>query len=187
MEEIWRDIQWYEWLYQISNLWIVKRNKYISYCKYLWWYSRVQLHLNWKRKNYFIHRLVAKHFIPNPNNLPFVCHKDETLDENWMLYNWADNLFWGTHSDNMQDMYNKWRDNNIFIRNHPFRWKFWKDHFNSKPINQYSKDWEFIREWDSAYIIETTISINSASIAKCCKWKRKTAWWFKWSYTNITQ
>lgn len=46
-------------------------------------------------KGYLIHRLVATAFIPNPNNLPTVNHKDGDKDRNW-----ADNLEWATQRDN---------------------------------------------------------------------------------------
>ena len=186
MEEIWKDIDGYEWIYQISNLWKVKTKiKYLSPRKHNLYYSRVQLHLDWIRKNYLIHRLVAQYFIPNLNNLPLVLHKYETLDENWLLYNWEDNLFWGTHTDNMQDMWKKWRAKNHFQLNHPRNW--WAKNHNCKPVIQYSKEWVFIKRWESASIVELNKWINSASIAKCCKWTRKTAGGFKWAYTNITQ
>lgn len=57
-----------------------------------------------KVKSHMIHRLVAKAFIPNPNNLPCVCHKDDDK-----LNNKSSNLFWGTHQDNSSDMISKGR------------------------------------------------------------------------------
>ena len=52
-------------------------------------YPRVALCINGKRKNYKIARLVATLFIPNPDNLPEVNHKDENK-----LYSRVDNLEW---------------------------------------------------------------------------------------------
>lgn len=43
------------------------------------------------------HRLVALAWIPNPNNYPCVCHKD-----NNKLNDHVDNLYWGTHKMNAQ-------------------------------------------------------------------------------------
>lgn len=45
-----------------------------------------------------VSRLVAKAFIPNPNNLPLVRHMDDNP-----LNNHVGNLRWGTQKDNMQD------------------------------------------------------------------------------------
>lgn len=47
---------------------------------------------------FFVHHLVAKGFVPNPNNYPTVRHKDDNR-----LNNHADNLEWGTQADNIQD------------------------------------------------------------------------------------
>lgn len=56
-----------------------------------------------------IHRLVATHFLANPNNLRCVCHKDDDPTNNSV-----DNLFWGSHTDNMQDMISKGRKVNSY-------------------------------------------------------------------------
>ena len=47
------------------------------------------------RKTYHVHRFVAETFIPNPDNLPCVNHKDENK-----LNNRIDNLEWCTHKYN---------------------------------------------------------------------------------------
>ena len=52
-----------------------------------------------KGKCWYLHRLVALAWIPNPNNYPIVCHKD-----NVVTHNWYKNLYWGTQKDNMQIM-----------------------------------------------------------------------------------
>lgn len=50
-----------------------------------------------KGKCWYLHRLVALAWIPNPENKPYVCHKD-----NVVTHNWYKNLYWGTQKDNMQ-------------------------------------------------------------------------------------
>ena len=82
IEEKWKDIKNYEGLYQISNLGRVKKiNKSnIIICKPsidTSGYKQIVLTKNKKRKSYKIHRLIAQAFIPNPNNLPQINHKDE--------------------------------------------------------------------------------------------------------------
>ena len=58
-------------------------------------YERVFLGSNGR---FFVHHLVAKGFIPNPNDYPVVRHKDDNRSNNRV-----DNLEWGTQSDNIQD------------------------------------------------------------------------------------
>ena len=52
------------------------------------------------RKNRNVHRVIAETFIPNPNNLPCVNHKDGNK-----LNNSIDNLEWCTHSENVFHAY----------------------------------------------------------------------------------
>ena len=112
MEEEWKDIKGYEGQYQVSNLGRVKsldrmltyKTKYgvyqhMQYGKVLTpcfdtrGYPYVRLFdLNGKTKSVTIHRLVGLAFIPNPDNLPCLNHKDEIKTNNSV-----DNLEWCTH------------------------------------------------------------------------------------------
>ena len=110
-EEIWRDIENYEGFYQVSNQGRIKSlDRYVNSKngsvqlkkgKILkpnidnGGYLGVSLQFNSKVKFVRIHRLVAITFIPNPNNLPIVLHKDDNPANNNV-----DNLKWGTHQDN---------------------------------------------------------------------------------------
>ena len=61
-----------------------------------------------------VHRLVALAYIPNPDNKPCVCHKD-----NNPLNNHVDNLYWGTQAENMSQMRLDKRDyHKVSIRAH---------------------------------------------------------------------
>lgn len=102
-KEIWKDIQGYEGLYQVSNLGNVK-NKIQPYLKQEKIYKKfsnsngylfVGLRKDKKRKFKYIHRLVAEAFIPNPNNLPQINHKDENKQNNCV-----NNLEWCTNKYN---------------------------------------------------------------------------------------
>lgn len=68
-------------------------------------YHRTAVSVNTVKKNISIHRLVAKYFIPNPNNLPEVNHKDGVPTNNYF-----ENLEWCTKE------YNKLHaiENNLF-------------------------------------------------------------------------
>ena len=89
MAEIWRPITGYEGLYEVSNLGNVASLNYkgkgvrrvLKQSKNTHGYPQVVLKPRGEKcKCFMTHRLVAKEFIPNPNNLPFVNHKDETRD-----------------------------------------------------------------------------------------------------------
>ena len=101
MEEIWKDIEGYEGLYQISSLGRVrsftKKNngKILKFTKTNSGYYQICLHKNKELKNFYIHRLVAIHFIPNPDNKLCVDHIDTNK-----LNNCVSNLKWVTHKEN---------------------------------------------------------------------------------------
>ena len=63
-------------------------------------YPHYTLRNKGKRCKGKIHRLLAEHFIPNPDNKPCVLHRDDNR-ENWSL----DNLYWGDWSENNHDRY----------------------------------------------------------------------------------
>lgn len=109
MEE-WKSIPGYECLYEISSYGRVKsleRYRYNNGEKQLLkerilkphntkGYFTVCLYKNKTHKLYLIHRLVAQAFIPNPDNLPQVNHKDEDKTNNRV-----NNLEWCTAKYNM--------------------------------------------------------------------------------------
>lgn len=60
-------------------------------------YSIVSLSLNGKQKHFYVHRLVAETFIPNPKSKPQVNHIDGNPSNNHYS-----NLEWCTNSENIQ-------------------------------------------------------------------------------------
>lgn len=103
MKEIWKDIKGFEGLYQVSNygrIWSCRRGNYkipdYNNCGYM----RVQLSVKKKRYRFFLHRLVAETFLPNPDNKTQVNHKDCDKTNNYV-----GNLEWTTPSENMTHAY----------------------------------------------------------------------------------
>ena len=106
IEEIWRPVVGYEGLYEVSNIGRVRsldrfyyrlhKGKVLSPTKDRYGYLTVTLNCNGKSKTIKIHRLVAQAFLPNPDNLPQVNHKDEDKTNNNV-----DNLEWCTAKYNV--------------------------------------------------------------------------------------
>ena len=85
-------------IYSTGRKQIYKSQK-ISQWKNSTGYLQVTLYVDKKQKNFSIHRLIAMAFIPNPENLPCVNHKD--CDR---LNNKIDNLEWCTQLYNTQSI-----------------------------------------------------------------------------------
>lgn len=158
--EIWKDIKGFEGLYQVSNYGNVKslnynktgkecilknRKRYDGYCS-------IRL-CNKTVKTFSIHRLVAEAFIPNPNNLPEVNHRDEDKTNNNVTnLEWCDkkyNINYGTRTEK-----------------------------TSKQVLCV----ETGVIYQSLHNIERELNFSRSSIRKCCINKLKTAYGYHWEY-----
>ena len=173
MIEVWKDIKNYEGLFQVSNFGqILSLNyhrtgkpKLLKPVKHPQGYLLVHLSKNGKSKMFKIHRLVAQTFLPNPDNLPQVNHKDENKANNRV-----DNLEW------CDGKYN----HNYGTRNERVS-KTMTNGKTSKKVLQFSLTGEFIREWESTQECGRN-GFNQGNISSCCLGERKSADGFKWQY-----
>ena len=179
MEEIWKDIKDYEGCYQVSNLGRIKslerkvrgkspqslqivKEKIRVLSHTTEGYTYVVLAKNGKNKTFLVHRLVAEAFIPNPNNLKCVNHKDENKQNDC-----ADNLEWCTYSYN-----NTYKD--IHLRRNMDN--------TTRKIIQYDLDMNEIKRWNSIAEASKFYNIQQSNIISCCKGKRTHCAGFKWRY-----
>lgn len=170
--EVWKDIQGYEGIYQVSNLGRVKSLP--KMCGVRWDDGRIlklqpdkngylyaSLYSNNKQKHLKVHRLVAEAFIPNPEQLPCINHKDLCVYNNYV-----NNLEWCSYTYN----------NNYGGRATRAAEK------NLKPILQYDLDGKLIKEWQGGSVIKKELGINVNHIYSCCTGKRKTSNGFIWKF-----
>ena len=180
MEE-WKDINGYGGKYQISNYGNVRSFSKWSKGKILKGgscgnpgpYRFVCLVKTGRKdlKHFYIHRLVAEHFLDNPNNYSEVNHIDGNT-----LNNRADNLEWCSHKYNIVHAHN----NGLF----DFSKISGSKHPNAKAVIQKTKEGEFVKEWGSVNQIQRETPYLASSIFSCCKGRLKTAYGYLWEYKD---
>lgn len=186
-KEIWRDIQGYEEYYQVSNIGRVRsldrlvvnttKSKRLRKGRVLIpqikdnGYMVANLSKNNRCKTCYIHRLVAKSFIPNPHRYNTVNHIDETRDNNNAM-----NLEWCTHGYNLT--YNNAMQRMVKSRNKS------KCRSSEKAISQYSLDGSYIKSYPSVAKASIALKTSEENIRSALKGKSKTAEGYQWIYQN---
>lgn len=172
--EMYKDIEGYEGLYQISNLGNVKRlagkgcrkERLLKYHTNSDGYEIVCLSKNGICKRYKVHRLVAATFIPNPTYLQEVNHKDENKANNTV-----DNLEWCTKKYNINYGYgNKHRSNSLV-----------NNVYKSKPILCVELNKIFPSLAEAARFFNKN---QQGNICKCLKGVRSKALGYHWQYVE---
>lgn len=168
--EIWKQIQGYEGLYEVSNLGNVRSMNYrgngtiknLSQGKGGRGYNIVVLYKNKTKKTYSVHKLVAETFVDNPNNLPVVNHIDCNKTNNR-----ADNLEWCTQKQNVNDAWEKGLNEHIREISRQ----------NISPTNMERKRKVRCITTNQIFdsIFEAKIITGAKHISDCCKNKRKTS------------
>ena len=181
MNEIWEDIEGYEGLYRVSNLGRVKslkrntaKERIMCNRKDKYGYLYVGLCKNGNIKYHKIHRLVAKAFIPNPNNLPQVNHIDGKKENNTVK-----NLEWCDAS------YNQIHAVKLGLVHNWMKGKKGKNCIFSIKVCQYTADGRLIKIWDSMSDVTRELGIPVSNISRACNNPNRKAHGFKWSQYKL--
>lgn len=173
--EIWKDIAGYEGLYQISNFGNVKslekkvinrinKEKKLKMFDNGHGYYQVVLQKNKEKKSFKVHRLVARAFLSNENNLPCVNHKDCNRKNNHV-----ENLEWCSIDYNI-----KYASKNSC--------DYQK---RRKKVIQYDMQGNFIKLWCSVNEASLKLNIAKQNISACClNKKHKSAGGYIWKYES---
>ena len=117
-------------------------------------YQRIGLYATINEKIFQVHRIVAKAFIDNPDNLPEVDHINRIRNDNRV-----ENLRWVTHRDNMQNQGNSKNNTsghkNISFNNKNNRWSFAKQ-IDGKTYRKSSPDLNEVLEYKAKFLSKLT-------------------------------
>lgn len=176
MIEEWRDIVGFEGFYEISSLGRVRSHitsKILSPSLCSSGYPKLTLCKYGRHTQHMVHRLVAKAFLPNPDNMRTVNHIDGNKQNNQ-----ANNLEWCSHSDNQRHAYRMGLN----------RWNPKKGRKSMPVIKMDLFTHEVLGEYPSIGDAFRSIEDNKGkptrydNISKCCKGQLKSACGYYWRF-----
>lgn len=124
-----------------------------------------------KRINLSLHRLVAQHFIANPENKPQVNHIDGNKENNFF-----DNLEWNTNKENIQHSYKSLGRVGVNLG------RFGVANKNSKKVKQLDLLGSLIKIWDCINDYKRESGRNAQDVTAVLNGRQKSAHGFKWEY-----
>lgn len=175
MNEIWKDINGYEGLYQVSNMGNIKSFKKWKRARmpdeYILkphisnnGYCQVTLYKDKTRHKFLVHRLVAVAFVDNPNGYPHINHKDENK-----LNNSSDNLEWCTVAYN--NAYGTARLRSMITK--------------SRQVEQYLPSGQFLARYVCMSVASELTGVPKHRIKSCCIGECATGSGYVWKYAEI--
>ena len=180
-KEIWKDIIGFENRYQVSNLGRIKsiikvdtigrkrKEHFLKPGTDTGGYKFVVLYPG--KKHLKVSRCVWSAFnglIPEGMQINHINEvKHDNRLENLNLMTPKENVNWGTRTKRASIT------NSFILKNRPDQ---------SRPINQYTLDGSFVKNWPSIKEIKRVMKYDDGTISKCAKFKRNTAYGFKWRY-----
>ena len=190
--EVWKPIDGYDGIYEVSNMGrvrsldqkvfnrvlgeFIRKGQILKPVPNSNGYLRVSLGYKKPKKRFFVHRLVAKAFIPNDNpEKNCVNHKDFDYTNNA-----AENLEWVTHLENVNYSYKKGR----YIRTDEWiqNLRKTKEKKGKKIIGENIKNGEEI--FFMCLNDCKKYGFQPSCVCDCCKGKRQTHKGYKWRYAT---
>lgn len=192
--EIWKDICGYEGFYQVSNTGKIRsldritvdrngkrcfrKGKELVQIPNSKGYMRIMLSDNKSKKRFFVHRIVALHFVNNVDkvNNNIVNHIDSNYRNNS-----ADNLEWTTLKGNSQHALKNGRTK---------RTKRWLDNLHRsqtkyyRPVEAYDENGDLVIRFKNLNECKK-MGYEPSSVCQCCKGIRKTHKNLSWKYAKI--
>lgn len=188
--EIWKDIEGYEGLYQVSNLGRVRgieklvRSKHssiktvkarlLNLSSYKVGYQYITLSSGGFRRKHKIHRLVATAFIPNTQNKREVNHINGIKFDNR-----HDNLEWCTSSENQKHAYR------IGLQVCMNYLRVGANNPNSRRVDMFSQSGILIRKYDSMASAARELKVTKSCISQACRLGNIKVKGYVWRYEEV--
>ena len=119
------------------------------------------------KRAFLVHRLVALTFIPNPDNLPLINHKDENSSNNKVT-----NLEWCTQQYNC----------NYGSHNRRMAATISKMAYQRRKVVQLSLSGDFVAQFDCIKDAASSANVSRSSVSLCCRGKKPFLCGHKWMY-----